>query len=302
VRRDAGGDAVIRLAPEVETALAIGRPVVALETTLIAHGLPGGEGIAIGLESERLIREAGAVPATVGVLDGAVRVGLERAELERFDGSVRKAGPRDLGACVASGEVGATTAGATMAACRAAGIRFISTGGLGGVHRGFPVPPDVSADLTELARTQVLVVAAGMKSLLDVPATAEVLETLGVPVVGWQTDTLPRFYVAAGGPRVSARVESAEEAARFAQAHWSLGLGGMLLARPPDTSIHDIEPMVHKALEAARAQGVSGQELTPFALAYLHRASDGRTVEVNKELVLANATLAAEVAVAAANA
>lgn len=291
---------MIRIAPEVETALAIGQPVVALETTLIAHGLPGGEGLAVGLEAEERVRAAGGVPATVGVLDGAVRVGLEQRELDRFDGSARKVAPRDLAACVASGEIGATTAGATIAVCRGAGIRFVATGGLGGVHRGFPVPPDVSADLTELARAEVVVVSAGMKSLLDVPASAEVLETIGVPVLGWRTDTLPLFYKAPGGPRVSARVESAEEAAAIAKAHWDLGGGGVLLARPPDTSLHDIDPLVHHGLEAARAQGVSGQELTPFVLAYLHRASDGRTVEVNKELVLANAALATEVAKAAA--
>jgi pseudouridylate synthase len=293
---------LIRLAPEIETALAIGQPVVALETTLVAHGLPGGEGLAVGLEAEERVRAAGAVPATVGVLDGALRVGLEQNELERFDGSARKVGPRDLAACIASGETGATTAGATIAACRAARVRFFATGGLGGVHRGFPIPPDVSADLAELARAEVLVVSAGMKSLLDVPASAEVLETIGVPVLGWRTDTLPLFFAAAGGPRVSARVESAEEAARVAHVHWSLGRGGILLARPPDTSLHDIEPLVHRGLEAAHAQGVAGQELTPFVLAYVHRASDGRTVEANKALVLANAALAAEVAVAASRA
>src|SRR5439155_7395277 len=172
---------------------------------------------------ERRVREAGAVPATVGVIDGAVRVGLSGEQLEQFGPGARKAGPRDLAACAVQGAVGATTAGGTLAACRRAGISFMGTGGLGGVHRGFPSPPDVSADLTELARTQVLVVSAGVKSLLDVPSTAEALETLGIPVLGWRTDELPLFYAARGGPPVSARVETASEAARIARAHWRLG-------------------------------------------------------------------------------
>ena len=183
--------------------------VVALETTLVAHGFPAGEGIAVGLEAERRVRAAGAVPATIGVLDGEIRVGLSEEELARFDGSARKAGPRDLAACVVQGAVGATTVGGTLAVCRAVGIRFMGTGGLGGAHRGYPHPPDVSADLGELARTKTLVVSAGIKSLLDVPATLEVLETLGVPVIGFRTETLPLFYSAHGGPPVPARVESA---------------------------------------------------------------------------------------------
>ena len=174
--------------------------VVALETTLIAHGFPAGEGVAVGLESERRVREAGAVPATIGVLDGEIRVGLTEDELARFDAGARKVGPRDLAACVVQGAIGATTVGGTLAVCRAAGIRFMGTGGLGGVHRGFPHPPDVSADLGELARTQALVVSAGIKSLLDVPATLELLESLGVPVLGFRTNELPLFYTAHGGP------------------------------------------------------------------------------------------------------
>jgi pseudouridylate synthase len=180
--------------------------VVALETTLVAHGFPAGEGLAVGLEAERRVRAAGAVPATIGVLDGKIRVGLSEKEFARFDASARKAGPRDLAACVVQRAVGATTVGGTLAVCRAAGIRFMGTGGLGGVHRGYPHPPDVSADLGELARTNALVVSAGIKSLLDVPATLEMLETLGVPVLGFRTDTLPLFYSAHGGPPLTGRV------------------------------------------------------------------------------------------------
>jgi pseudouridylate synthase len=273
------------------------RAVVALETTLVAHGFPAGEGVAVGLESERRVREAGAVPATIGVLDGEIRVGLAEAELERFDAAARKVGARDLAVCAVQGAVGATTVGGTLAVCRAAGIRSMGTGGLGGVHRGFPHPPDVSADLAELARTQVLVVSAGVKSLLDVPATAEVLETLSVPVLGFRTDELPLFYAARGGPPVPARVETAEEAARVARAHWDLGGNGLLLARPPDESLDDVEPLIEQALaEADRAQ-ISGQDVTPFVLGYLHDHSGGRTLRANRELVAANAALAAEVAV-----
>jgi pseudouridylate synthase len=194
------------------------------------------------------------------------------------------------------GTVGATTVGGSLAVARAAGIRFMGTGGLGGVHRGFPSPPDVSADLGEVARTQALVVSSGIKSLLDIPATAEVLETLGVPVLGWRIDVLPRFYTAAGGPPVSARVETADEAARIARAHWQLGGAALLLGRPPDESL-EVDGLIEEAVAAARARGVEGQAVTPFVLSFLHERSEGRTLTVNRELIAANAALAAEVAV-----
>src|SRR4051812_49116190 len=294
LRRSGGSDAVIRVADEVREAGA----VVALETTLVAHGFPRGEGIAVATQSEQRVREAGAVPATVGVLDGEIRVGLSLDELERFDADARKAGPRDLAVCVAQRTVGATTVGGTLAVCRAAGIRFMGTGGIGGVHRGYPHPPDMSADLGELARTQALVVSAGVKSLLDVPATLEVLETLGVPVVGFRANTLPLFYAAGGGPSVPARVDTAGEAAAVARAHWELGGNGLLLAQAPPTSLDDVEPLIEEALEEARRSGIAGQSVTPFVLARLHERSDGRTLAVNRELIVANAGLAAGVAVA----
>jgi pseudouridylate synthase len=289
---------VIRIADEVRETLAAGGAVVALETTLAAHGFPPGEGVEVGLESERQVRAAGAVPATVGVLDGEVRVGLTEEELGRFGSDARKVGPRDLAAAAVQGALGATTVGGTLAVARKAGIRLLSTGGIGGVHRGFPQPPDVSADLAQLARTAAIVVAAGVKSLLDVPATAELLESLGVPVLGFRTDTLPLFYAAAGGPPVSARVESAEEVARVAEAHWRLGGAGLLLGRPPDEPLEGIEPLIEEALLLARQEGVSGQAVTPFVLSYLHGESAGRTQEANKALVAQNARLAGEVAVA----
>ena len=287
---------MIRLADEVREALAAGGAVVALETTLVAHGFPPGEGVEVGLESERQVRAAGAVPATVGVLDSEVRVGLTEEELARFGSSARKVGPRDLAAAAVQGAIGATTVGGTLAVARAAGIRILATGGIGGVHRGFPDPPDVSADLAQLARTPALVVSAGVKSLLDVPATAELLESLGIPVLGFRVGTLPLFYEAAGGPPVSARVESAEEAARLAEAHWQLGGTGILLGRPPDEPLEDVEPLVEEALAAAAAAGVSGQAVTPFVLSHLHRESGGRTEAANRALVAQNACLAGAIA------
>jgi pseudouridylate synthase len=291
---------VIRVADEVRETLASGGPVVALETTLVAHGFPPGEGVEVGLESERQVRAAGAVPATVGVLEGGVRVGLSESDLARFLPEARKVGPRDLAAAAVQGAVGATTVGGTLAVARAAAIRVLATGGIGGVHRGFPHPPDVSADLAQLARTPALVVSAGVKSLLDVPATAELLESLGVPVLGFRVDTLPLFYAAAGGPPVSARVESAEEAARVADTHWRLGGAGLLLGRPPDEPLDDVEPLIDEALRAAATVGVRGQAVTPYVLAHLHRESAGRTETANRALVAQNARLAGEVAVALA--
>jgi pseudouridylate synthase len=284
---------LIRVSEEARVAEA----VVALETTIVAHGFPPGEGTAVGLECERRVRQAGAVPATIGVLDGEVRVGLTAPELERFDASARKAGPRELGVCVARRETGATTVGGTLAVCRAAGIRFMGTGGIGGVHRGARF--DISADLLELSRSQVAVVSSGVKSLLDVEATAEMLETLSVPVLGWRTDTMPRFYDAAGGPPVTERVETAEDAVRLARLHWALVGCGVLVARPPDESL-DADELIDEALAEAERQGISGQAVTPFVLARIHERSDGRTLAANRELAAANAGLAAELAVSAA--
>jgi pseudouridylate synthase len=287
---------VIRVSDEIRAALADGGAVVALETTLVAHGFPPGEGVEVGLASESAVRAGGAVPATVGVLDGEVRVGLTEDELGRFDVDSRKLGQRDLGVAVAQHAVGATTVGGTLAVARATGIRFMGTGGLGGVHRGWAEIPDVSADLGELARTEVLVVSSGVKSLLDVPATAELLETLGVPVLGFRVDTLPLFYAAAGGPPVSARVESPDEAAAVAKAHWALGGRGLLFGRAPDESLDDVEPLIQAALLRAEEQGVRGGAVTPFVLSFLHEASGGRTQRVNRDLIVANAGLAGEIA------
>jgi len=301
--QDAGAPAVV--AGEVAAALAGGGPVVALETTLVSHGFPGGQGLEVALASEARVRAAGAVPATVGVIDGAVRVGLTGAELERFAAageSARKVGARDLAACVVQGALGATTVGGTLAVCRGAGIRFMGTGGTGGVHRDFAASLDISSDLPQIARTAAMVVSSGAKSILDVAATAELLETLGVPVLGWRTATLPLFYSAGGGPPVSAVVATAVEAARIAAQHWRLnGSSGLLLARPPDPAV-DLEPLIAEAVSQVRDRGVSGQAVTPAVLSLVHELSGGRSVAVNRQLIADNAALAAEVAVAYARA
>lgn len=288
---------MIDVSDEVQTALEEGRAVVALETTLIAHGFPAPDGVETGLASEAAVRTAGAVPATIGVLDGKIRIGLGRTELERFTPAARKLGPRDLAVCAVQRAVGATTVGGTLTAAAAIGIRFMGTGGLGGVHRGFPTPPDVSADLAAAARIPALVASSGVKSLLDVPATVELLETLGVPVIGYRTDTLPLFYDAAGGPPVSARADAAAEIARIADAHWRLGGNTILVGRPPTESL-DVTPLIEEAVAAAAREGVSGQAVTPFVLAYLHEHSGGETRRVNRDLIVANAGLAGEIAAA----
>ena len=288
---------LVHVSEEVATALEEERAVVALETTLVAHGFPAPQGVEVGLSSEAAVRAAGAVPATIGVLDGKVRIGLTQAELERFTPEARKLGPRDLAVCAVQGAAGATTVGGTLVAAASVGIRFMGTGGLGGVHRGFPRPPDVSADLGAVARIPAVISSSGVKSLLDVPATMELLETLGVPVLGWRTETMPLFYSAHGGPPVSARVESAVEVAWIADAHWRLGGNAILVGRPPDESL-EVGPLIDEAIAAASAEGVSGQQVTPFVLAYLHEHSDGRTRSVNRDLIVANAGLAGEIATA----
>jgi pseudouridylate synthase len=290
-----------QVAEEVAAALSAGRAVVALETTLVSHGFSAGRGLAAALDSEERVRAAGATPATIGVLDGAVRVGLTAAELKRFADAgtaARKVGARDLAACVVQGALGSTTVGGTLAVCRAVGIRFAGTGGIGGVHRGFAETLDISADLPQLARTPVVVVCSGAKSILDVAATSELLETLAVPVLGWQTQTLPMFYTAEGGPPVSATVSEPAEVASIAATHWQLApSGGLILARPPAGGL-DLEALITEAVDRVRRAGVTGQAVTPAVLAAVEELSDGRSVEVNRRLIADNAELAARVAVA----
>jgi pseudouridine-5'-phosphate glycosidase len=288
---------LVRVNDEVRTALEDERAVVALETTIVAHGFPPPHGADVGLAMEEAVRAAGATPATIGVLEGHIRVGLDADELPRFDSSARKLGPRDLAACAVAGEIGATTVGAVLTVSRSTGLRFMGTGGIGGVHRGYPSPPDVSPDLRALAISPVLVTCSAAKSLLDIPATTEYLESLGIPVLGYRTNTVPLFYQASGGPPVSQRVDDADGAARIAVAHWELGGAGLLLTNPPPESI-EVGELIEDAVTEAARQGISGQRVTPFVLATLHERSNGRTREVNRKLAVANAGLAGEVAVA----
>ncbi len=274
---------------------------MALETTLVSHGFSGGLGLAAARDAEQRVRAEGAVPATIGVIEGEIKVGLDAAELGRFaeaGTSARKVGARDLAACVVQGALGSTTVGGTLAVCRMAGISFLATGGIGGVHRGFAGTLDISADLPQIARTPALVVCSGAKSILDVPATSELLETLAVPVLGWQTPTLPLFYTAAGGPPVSAVVSTCAEAAGIAGAHWQVNPGGgLILARPPSAGL-DLEDLIADAVRQVRQRGISGQAVTPAVLTLIEELSGGRSVAVNRALIADNAALAAEVAVA----
>ena len=290
---------MIRISAEVRYALAGGGAVVALETTLVAHGFPPGEGVAVGLESEAQVRAAGAVPATVGVLDGEVVVGLTEEELTRFDVSARKAGPRDLGAAAAQGAVAATTVGGTLVVARTVGIRFMATGGIGGVHRGHE--SDVSADLPELARTPIVVVCSGAKIVLDLPATREWLETHGVTVLGWKCDEMPAFYSTSSGLRVDESVENAAEAVKIVKSRDDLVLKNAILVTVPvpdafaiETS--ELEEILREALVLATSRNIKGKEITPFLLAQMSEKSEGKTLAANIALLENNARVAAEIA------
>ncbi len=290
---------------EVACALAEGRPVVALESTIVSHGMPWPRNAEVALEVEAAVRAEGAVPATVAVIDGAVRAGLTAAQLERLGrgAGVVKAASRDLGACVALGRTAGTTVSATMRIAALAGIGHFATGGIGGVHRGDAM--DVSADLTELAATDVLVVCAGVKSILDIPRTLELLETLRVPVAVWRADAFPAFYVARSGIAAGERFDDVGDIAAARAANAALGLGtGMLVANPiAEADALDaaaIDATIDAALAEAAAGGVRGKAVTPFLLGRLNAATDGRALAANVALVLSNARLAARIAAAAA--
>ncbi len=290
----------------VRAALERGAPLVALESTVISHGLPWPQNLELALDMEAAIKAHGATPATVAVVDGAMRAGLDRATLERL---ARKAEPiakltrRDLGFALALGGLGATTVAATMFIAHRAGIRVFATGGIGGIHRGDT--GDISADLPELARTPVAVVCAGAKSILDLPRTVEWLETFGVPLLGYQTDELPAFFVRTSGLPVQRRVDAAEDAAALIYAHWALGLeSGVLVAVPaPEAeaaAVSDTEAAIEAALRAAEVEGVCGKALTPFLLGKVAELTGGASVKANLALLKNNAAVAAQIAVALA--
>ncbi len=289
---------MIEVREEPSAALSRGRPVVALESTLIAHGLPWPTNLEAALAAEDAVRAEGAVPATIAVVAGTPAVGLSRAELEHLARApgVRKASTRDLGVAVARGEWAATTVAATMRLAHIAGISVFATGGIGGVHPG--TPPDVSADLPELARTPVAVVCAGAKSILDLRATLEMLETLGVPVVGYGTDDFPAFYSVTSGLKLTARIDTPAEGARLIRAHRAFGGAGLVIAQPLPEHLAVPAHEVAAAAAAAEAEGMTGPARTPYILGRLAALTGGRTLAANRALVEANARLAARIAVA----
>ena len=295
--------------PEVSTAvraaLAAGWPVVALESTIISHGLPRPANLAAARSFEEMLSDAGVTPATIAVIDGVPKVGLDDGDLERIalDESVIKVSVRDLGLAMAQRRTAGTTVAATSMLAARAGIRVFATGGLGGVHRGFAETPDESADLTVLSRTPVTVVSAGVKSILDIPATLERLETLGVAVVGYRTSRFPAFYLTDSGQDLDWRLDSPQEIAAVMAARDALGDVSALLVANPLAADKQLDPAAHDealagALRAAAAEGIRGKAVTPYLLAHMQRVTEGASVAVNLDVARGNIALAAQVAVA----
>jgi pseudouridylate synthase len=292
----------IRLSDEVQSALQEQRPVVALESTVIAHGLPYPANVEVALAMETAIRNEGAIPATVGILDGKVVIGLSRDEIEQLGTAqhVLKVSRRDLAVALATGQLGATTVAGTMLCAGMAGIRFFATGGIGGVHRGAETSMDISADLTELSRTPVLVVCAGAKSILDLDLTLEYLETQGVPVIGWQTDEFPAFYMRSSGRRLTHRADDVSTIAAIARTQWECNLQGLVVGCPiPEEYAMEpgsLEAATEEALRLAKAEGIRGSATTPFLLAHVAKMTSGESVVSNKALLVNNARWAARFA------
>lgn len=296
------------LSPEVAGALAAGSPLVALESTVITHGLPYPDNLQLAFNMERTVRDQGATPATIAVLDGKVIVGLNPSQLERLaqGPAARKISVRDFAPAIAQKADGGTTVAGTLAAAHTAGLRVFATGGIGGVHRQAPgsstdASYDVSADLSQLARSPLVVVCAGAKAILDLPATLEMLETLGVPVVGYQTDEFPAFYSRRSGLPVSARAETPREIAEMTSAHWQMGFeSAVLVANPPPEADalapEVVEGAIRQALAEAQAQGVRGQGVTPFLLRRVSELTSGDSLRANLALLLNNARLATQIA------
>lgn len=298
-------DGIVALAPEVAAALAAGAPVVALESTIVTHGMPHPENLATAREVEAIIRAGGAVPATIAVLDGRIRVGLDGQGLERLATArgVMKLSRADLAFAVATGRPGSTTVAATMICAALAGIGVFATGGIGGVHRGAETSFDVSADLDELARSPVVVVSAGAKAILDLPKTLEALETRGVPVIGFGTDEFPAFWSRSSGLPAPLRLDTPAEVARLVLAREALGLGGgMLVANPlpagEEIPAGELRGPIEAALAEAAASGVGAKDVTPFLLSRVVAATSGRSLAVNRAIIQNNAALAARLAVA----
>jgi pseudouridine-5'-phosphate glycosidase len=297
---------LLDVAPPVRAALDAGRGVVALESTIITHGMPFPQNLETARSVEAEIRAQGAEPATIAVVGGRIRVGLDAAALARLaeDGAAVKASRRDLAAVLARGATAGTTVATTMMAAAMAGIGVFATGGIGGVHRGAERTFDVSADLLELARTPVAVVCAGAKSILDIPKTLEVLETNGVPVIGYRTDTFPAFFARSSGEPVAQRLDGAADIARLVALHRRIGGGGVLVANPIPAADalpgEAIEAAIAAACAEAEAQGIAGKALTPFLLGRINALTGGASLKANVALVRNNARLAAEIATALA--
>jgi pseudouridine-5'-phosphate glycosidase len=296
---------MLALTNEVKQALAKNQPVVALETTIISHGMPYPENLETAIKLEEIIRQNGATPATIGLMDGQIKIGLTQEEKEVFAKSteVEKVSRRDFAYVLATGKIGATTVAGTMIAAKMAGIQVFATGGIGGVHRGGETTWDVSADLFELAHTDVAVVCAGVKSILDIGRTLEYLETHGVPVVGYQCDQFPSFYSRESGHSVDFRINSPEEVAKFLDTKWRLGLqGGAIIANPvpeeEEIPCEEMEEIIVRALKIADRQRVSGKKVTPFLLKQIAEMTNGKSLATNIALVKHNAEVAAQVAVA----
>ena len=297
----------LSISPAVQAALDAGRPVVALESTIITHGMPYPQNLTMAQNVETVIADNGAVPATIAIMDGKFMVGTTAADLERLaqtGGKAAKASRRDVAALLASGQVAGTTVATTMMAAEAAGIKMFATGGIGGVHRGAETTFDISADLDELGRTRVAVVCAGAKSILDIPKTLEVLESKGVPVLGFGTDDFPAFWARKSGGKVDHRVNDAAAAAKVIALQFELGLGGVLVANPiPESHALDaaeIETRIAAAIADADAQGVGRKDLTPFLLKRIFELTAGKSLVANIALVENNAKVAAQIAVALA--
>jgi len=296
------------ISEEIQNSIKENGPVVALESTIISHGMPFPQNLETALEVESIIRKEGAIPATIAVLEGRIKIGLSNLELEQFAQKTKtvKVSSRDLPLAISQKQDGGTTVAATMICARMAGISIFVTGGIGGVHRGSEKTMDISGDLMELARTNVAVVCAGIKSILDIPRTLEYLETQRVPVIGYRTDEFPAFYTTTSGYSVQSRINTAEEIARCMKVKWELGLeGGMVIANPvlrEDAMDEEvIEDAITKSLKEASEKGIDGKAVTPFLLERISQLTDGESLKTNIALVCNNALVGAKIASAYGN-
>ena len=296
------------ISDEIQNSIKENGPVVALESTIISHGMPFPQNLETALQVEKIIRKEGAIPATIAVVEGRIKIGLSNLELEQFAQGTKtvKVSSRDLSLAISQKQDGGTTVAATMICARMAGISIFVTGGIGGVHRGSEKTMDISGDLMELAHTNVVVVCAGIKSILDIPRTLEYLETQGVPVIGYRTDEFPAFYTTTSGYSVQSRINTAEEIARCMKVKWELGLeGGMVIANPvlrEDAMDEEvIEEAITKSLKEASEKGIDGKAVTPFLLERISQLTDGESLKTNIALVFNNALLGAKIASAYGN-